>query len=215
MKTVLLTGFGAYAEETDNPSGAIARRLDGWRGDGAAIHGLLLPVRSVAVGPMLADAIQLIQPDVLLVTGVTPGRAAVAVERVAVNVMDFPIDDVDGVAPIDEPVTPGGPDAYFSTLPIKAILSAWRSRSIPAYVSNSAGTYLCNQTFYLARHFAEGHPMTAGLVHIPLASSSAAGQVPPPPSLDFGTLEEAVRLAAVVSATHIGVDFRLGAGSTS
>jgi pyroglutamyl-peptidase len=215
MSEVLLTGFGSYAEEADNPSGAIAVRLDGWQADGVRIHGLLLPVSSGGVGTILADAIERVRPDVVLVTGVTPGRAAVAVERIAINVMDFPIPDINGLSPIDEAVVAGGPSAYFSTLPIKAILAAWRSRHIPAYVSNSAGTYVCNQTFYLARRLTDDSRTIAGLVHIPLASSNAASVGQPLPSLDFDQLEEAVRIAAVVAATHRGADARLGAGATS
>jgi pyroglutamyl-peptidase len=215
MRRVLLTGFGAYAEEADNPSGAIAARLDGSQTDGVVIHGLVLPVKSARVGATLREAIARISPDVVLVTGVTPGRAAVSVERVAINAQDFPIPDVDGLEPVDEPVVEGGPSAYFSQLPIKAILSAWRARRIPAYVSNSAGTYVCNQTFYLARHLTEGTKAIAGLVHIPLSSSNAAGVRPPPPSLHLDMLEAAVHTAAIVAATHRGPDLRLGAGSTS
>jgi pyroglutamyl-peptidase len=215
MNQVLLTGFGAYAEEAHNPSGAIVTRLDGWQGDGIRIRGVLLPVDSTRVGEMLAESIERVRPDVVIVTGVTPGRVAVAVERIAINVKDFPIPDIQGVAPIDEAVVAEGPSAYFSTLPVKAILGAWQSRHIPAYVSNSAGTYVCNQSFYLVRHLTEGSQMIAGLVHIPLESRSAAAQLPPPPSLSFELLEEAVRVAAVVSATHRGPDLKLGAGATS
>jgi len=215
MSRVLLTGFGSYAEEADNPSGAIAARLDGAFMDGVSIHGLVLPVKSAGVGSALREAIERISPDVVLVTGVTPGRAAVSVERVAINVQDFPIPDVDGLTPVDEPVVDGGPSAYFSQLPIKAILSAWRERQIPGYVSNSAGTYVCNQTFYLARHLTDRSKMIAGLVHIPLACGNAAGVHPPPPSLHLDMLEAAVRTAAIVAATHRGPDLKLGAGSTS
>ena len=214
MIKVLVTGFGAYTEAADNPSGVIAARLNDWQGSGVRIHGLLLPATSAGVGPSLAEAIERVRPDAVLLTGVTPGRAAVTIERIAINVQDFPIPDNDGAAPIDVAVVPGGPDAYFSTLPIKAILAAWRSHLIPSSVSNTAGTYVCNQTFYLARHLTEGRGVIAGLVHIPLASSSAAGVHPPPPSLDLDLLAEAVRIAAVVAATHRGPDVSLGAGTT-
>jgi pyroglutamyl-peptidase len=215
MRNVLLTGFGAYAEEADNPSGAIAGRLNGVVADGVRINGLVLPVSSTGVGRALGEAIDRIRPDVVLVTGVTPGRAAVSVERIAINVRDFPIPDVDGATPVDEPVIPDGPSAYFSTLPIKAILAAWQDRGIPGYVSNSAGTYLCNQIFYLARHMTEGVDAIAGLVHIPLATRSAATSHPPPPSLHLDMLEDAVRTAAIVAATHTGPDLKRGAGMTS
>lgn len=205
MTEVLVTGFGSYADQADNPSGTIAMRLNGWESHGIRIHGVVLPVTSRGVGALLSDAIERLQPDVVVITGVAPGRAEVAVERLAANVRDFPIPDVDGFAPIDQAVVDGGPDAYFSTLPIKAILAAWRRLQIPSYVSNSAGTYVCNQTFYLARHFTENRIAVAGLVHIPPAS----------PALDLPMLEEAVRVAAIVAATHRGTDVQLGAGTTT
>jgi len=216
MSQVLLTGFGAYAEEADNPSGAIAARLDGVVVDNVRINGIVLPVRSSRVGQTLSEAIARLRPDVVIITGVTPGRAAVAVERVAINVQDFPIPDVDGLEPVDEPVVADGPGAYFSTLPIKAILAAWEQKGIPSYVSNSAGTYVCNQTFYLARHLTERSGTIAGLVHIPLSSANAAtAGRPPPPSLALDLLEDAVRTAAIVAAKPRGPDLKLGGGSTS
>jgi pyroglutamyl-peptidase len=214
MTTVLLTGFGPYPEETDNPSAVIAMRLDGHSAEGVRIRSQVLPVSTNRVGEALADAIERVRPDVVLLTGVTPGRTAPAIERVAINVRDFPIADVDGVEAIDEPVVSGGPDAYFSTLPVKAILYRWRDVGLPGFVSNTAGTYLCNQIFYLARHLTNGTGVTAGLVHIPLAAHRAAVLEPPPPSASLDLLEEAVRTAAVVSATHQGADVRLPAGAT-
>ena len=215
MNTVLVTGFGAYAEEAENPSGRIAVRLDGRVIEGVQLYGRVLPVGTDLVGPALADAIAEIDPAVVIITGVTPGRAMPAIERVAINVRDFPIPDIEGKAPIDEPTVTDGPTAYFSTLPVKAILSAWRDAGIAGYVSNSAGTYVCNQTFYLSRHLTAGTTAIAGLVHIPLATANAVGTLPPPPSLPLDVLEQAVCLAAVVAATHEGDDLHLGAGSTS
>jgi pyroglutamyl-peptidase len=153
-----------------------------------------------------------------VVTGVAPGRAAPALERVAVNVRDFPIPDVDGLNPIDEPVVDGGPDAYLSTLPVKAILARWRHDGIPGYVSNTAGAFLCNQIFYLARHLTREGPAIAGLVHIPVGPDRAARMARaslPPPSLPLDLLEQAVGLAAVVAASHEGPDLRLAAGAIS
>lgn len=214
MKTVLLTGFGAYQEEANNPSGAIAVALDGHEEPHFRIHGLVLPVSSRDVAAMLEEAVLRLRPDILMITGVTPGRAAVAAERIAINIRDFPIPDVDGLEAIDDPVVPGAPAAYFSTLPIKAILAAWRERGIPSYVSNSAGTYLCNQTFYLACHLAASRSIAAGLVHIPLSSANAAVMLATIPSMAFDQLRDAVLAAVSVSASHEGPDLKLGAGAT-
>ncbi|MBF6440243.1 peptidase C15 [Nocardia cyriacigeorgica] len=212
MNRVLLTGFGAYAEETDNPSGVIARRFDGARVEGADVVGRVLPVATEEVRAVLVEAIDEIRPDVVLVTGVAPGRASPAVERVAINMRDFPIPDIDGNIPIDRPIDASGPDAYLSTLPIKAIVDGWHSAGIPGYVSNTAGTYLCNQTMYLARHLCSAR---AGMVHLPATPARAAAELPPPPSMSPSDLEESVRLAISVAVTHRGPDLHLGAGAIS
>ncbi|WP_280495589.1 peptidase C15, partial [Nocardia farcinica] len=189
MSRVLLTGFGAYGEERDNPSGWIARRLDGIRVDGARVAGRVLPVDTEGVRSALVAAIDEVGPEIVLVTGVAPGRPSPAVERVAINVRDFPVPDINGHTPIDLPVEPGGPEAYLSTLPIKAIVDGWRAAGIPSYVSNTAGTYLCNQTFYLARHLCAAR---AGMVHIPATPARAAvAGPPPPPAISPAPLEEA------------------------
>lgn len=205
MSQVLVTGFGPYAEEEDNPSGAIARRLDGTRTGGVTFRGCELPVSSGQAPLLLRAAITDEPPDAVVLTGVTPARTRPALERVAINTADFPIPDVDGVVAVDDPIVEGGPAAYFSTLPIKAILGRWRECAIDGYVSNSAGTYLCNQLFYLARQATEGTPTRCGLVHVPVPSET----------FPLDVLTTAVRTAAVVAATHTGPDLRLGAGSTS
>lgn len=216
MSTVLVTGFGDYADEADNPSGSIARRLDGLRVDGSDIVGVVLPVDTATVEAALAAALDRACPDVVVVTGVAPGRTAPALERVALNVRDFPIPDTDGREPVDEPVVADGPPAYLSTLPIKAVLDRWHRAGLPGYVSNTAGTYLCNQTFYLARHLTAGTAVRAGMVHIPVLPARAAGPAHPPlPSLPLDLIDQAVRSAISVAATHVGPDLRIGAGAIS
>lgn len=215
MATVLVTGFDDYASETENPSGALARRLDHQVIDQVTIRGRVLPVARERVRAALAEAISETRPDVVILTGVAPGRTAPALERVAVNVLDFPIPDVDGESPVDEPVVDNGPAAYLSGLPIKAVMSRWHEEGIPGYVSNTAGTFVCNQTFYLARHLLRGTSTAAGLLHLPGTPKRAVGTFPPPPSLPLDVLEEAIRLTAIVAVTHRGPDIRVPAGAFS
>lgn len=215
MSTVLITGFGAFGTQTANPSGEIAARLDGTRAGDAEITGTVLPVATARVEAELAAAIAGTRPDVVIITGVAPGRTAPALERVAVNVRDFPLPDNDGLHPVDEPVMAGGPAAYLSTLPVKSVLAAWRDAGVPGYVSNTAGTYVCNQVFYLARHLTRERGIPCGLVHLPTASGHLAHEGVPPPSLPAGLLEDAIRLAATVSASHAGPDLPLAAGALS
>jgi len=215
MIKALVTGYGPYADERDNPSGRIAARLDGTALEGIEVAGRVLPVATERVGAALARALDDTNPDVIVLTGVAPGRPSPSIERVAVNVRDFPLPDVDGREPIDEPVRVAGPDAYLSTLPVKAILARWRELGIPGFVSNSAGTFLCNQVFYLARHLTANIGTRVGFIHIPVApdraSSMTAGQ--PLASLPVDLVEQAIRVAIVVAATHRGGDVRLPAGS--
>ena len=215
MIRALVTGFAGYAEEIDNPSGALAQRLNGQRFGGVEIVGRILPVDTAAVRGLLAAAINATHPEVIVVTGVAPGRTAPGLERVAINVRDFPIPDNEGRLPIDEPVESGGPAAYLSTLPNKAIIRGWREAGIPGHLSNTAGTYLCNQTFYLARTLSEHSDTRTGMVHIPVTPARAAALDVPTPSLALEMLEEAVRLAVSIAACHRGPDLRIGGGAIS
>jgi len=215
MSKVLVTGFGAYAEETENPSGTIAWRLNGRRAGGHEICGVLLPVDTVEVRDALAAAILEKDHEVVVVTGVAPGRTAPALERIAVNVRDFPIPDIGGRIPIDEPVDAEGPAAYLNSLPIKAILQGWRDAGIPGYVSNTAGTYLCNQTAYLAHHLSHARAARVGLIHLPTVPTRAAQFESPLPSMPVDQIEEAVLLAISIAAGHEGPDLRLGGGAIS
>ncbi|SKY48414.1 pyrrolidone-carboxylate peptidase [Mycobacteroides abscessus subsp. bolletii] len=215
MSKVLITGFGAYAEETENPSGTIAWRLNGSRIDGHEICGVLLPVDTVAIHTALATAIKEKDPDIVVLTGVAPGRTAPTLERVAINVRDFPIPDIGGRTPIDEPVAAEGPVAYLNSLPIKAILQGWRDAGIPGYVSNTAGTYLCNQTAYLAHHLTRTRATRVGFIHVPTVPTRAAQYASPLPSMPVEQIEEAVSLAVSIAARHDGPDLPLGAGAIS
>jgi len=216
MKSVLVTGFGPYEEELDNPSGRIAQALDGTTVGAVNFHGCVLPVSARAAPPLLHRTIESLQPDVVIVTGVTPARSKPALERVAINVADYPIPDNDGLMSIDSPLETVGPAAYFSTLPIKAILAEWTAGRIAGYVSNTAGTYLCNQIFYTAQHATAHTTCISGLIHIPVPSNHPRHGSPSPDSPpDFEVLVEAIRSAGIVAATRVGPDLVLGAGSTS
>jgi pyroglutamyl-peptidase len=129
--------------------------------------------------------------------GLAGGRARIALERVAVNVMDFDTPDNAGYRARGEPCVPGAPVAYFATLPLAAILAALLAEGIPAHVSNTAGTYLCNQTLYGTLHLLEqrGHPARAGLIHLPLLPAMVAASGLEQPSMDAGLMVRAVEIA--------------------
>jgi pyroglutamyl-peptidase len=113
------------------------------------------------------------QPDVVLCVGQAGGRSGLTIERVAINVDDYPMPDNAGYQPIDESIAPGGPAAYLLTLPNKAIVAAWKDAGYPASVSNTAGTFLCNHVAYATAHFAAHHfpALKTGFIHIPYSTA--------------------------------------------
>ncbi|MCB7137389.1 pyroglutamyl-peptidase I family protein [Cellulosimicrobium marinum] len=170
--TVLVSGFEPFGGGTANPSWETARELAA-RGRelvGVDVAAVRLPVTFAGAWPVLAEAIREHGPDVVVALGLAGGSRGMRLERVAIDVLDARIPDNDGAAPVDEPVVPGGPAAYWSGLPLKSALAALRALDVPAEVSNTAGTYVCNATFYHLMHHAAGTPgLRAGFVHVPPA----------------------------------------------
>lgn len=172
--TVLVTGFGPFGRHTDNPSGALARELDGQTVGDARVVGRVFETSTATIGAHLSAALDELSPDVVICLGLAPGRPALSLERIAVNVRDFPLPDHAGVTVVDEPVVAGGPDGVFSRLPLPRIMRRWREDAVPSHVSNTAGTYLCNQLFYLVSLQGRERGMPTGFIHIPDTPRSAA-----------------------------------------
>ncbi len=211
---VLVTGFEAFGGGEENPTAEIVRMLDGSSVAGHRVHGVELPVTVAGAPAALVGAVERHRPALVLSTGLANGRSMLALERVAINVMDFPMPDNDGRQPADEPVEKDGPAAYFATLPIKATLAAWREEGLPGYVSNSAGTYVCNQTFYHSLHLSEKLGYRAGLIHVPYLPEQAARVPGGAPSMSLDLMLRAVELALEVSLQR-SEDIILPAGAIS
>lgn len=210
--TVLLTGFEPFGDDPDNPSWEAVRTLHGRRIDGRRIVALRLPVEFGTSLRTLRAAIRGNRPSLVLCTGLAGGRAQLSLERVAINVDDARIPDNAGRQPVDEPVVEGGPAAYFSTLPLKAMLLALREAGIPAGVSQSAGTYVCNHVFYGLMHALRARPgIRAGFIHVPYSPQQAARH-PGAPSLAADTVVEGLRLALRTALRTPG-DARFSAGA--
>lgn len=210
MSTVLLTAFEPFDGQVVNASLEAARRVEAaWDGPGALVV-RVLPVSFRRARQELRAAVAELEPDVVVCTGEAGGRAAVGIERVAVNVIDARIPDADGSAPVDVPVIAGAPAAFFSTLPVKACWAAARAAGAPAEVSGSAGTYVCNATFYALQHLLHGRGAArSGFVHVPrLPEQVAAGE----PSLAADVAARGL-LAAVRAAVTTSTDVRVAAGS--
>jgi pyroglutamyl-peptidase len=203
---VLVTGFERFGPHPTNPSEALAREVDGRRAGPWLVRGAVLPVHRDE-GP--AEALRLLaaaRPAVVLHLGLAEGRARIALERVAVNLMDYPIPDNAGNRPAGEPCVRGGPAAYLSSLPLADIRSALVADGIPAYLSSGAGTYLCNQTLYATLHAiaTQGLPTRAGFVHLPLTPAMVAAAGADLPSMDLAVMRRAVEVALRVLTAGAG-----------
>jgi pyroglutamyl-peptidase len=203
---ILLTGFEPFGGHTSNPSGEVVKALDGRAFGAEVVRAAILPVHhheaALAVGRLLDEA----RPRAIVHLGLAGGRSRVALERVAVNVMDFEIADNAGYRAAGEPCVAGGPVAYFSTLPLEAILDALTAEGVPAYLSNTAGTYLCNQTMYTTRHLLETRALAiaAGFIHLPLSAALVAATKVDQPSMDLPLMIRAVEIALRVTASALG-----------
>jgi pyroglutamyl-peptidase len=202
---ILVTGFEPFGEHRVNPSEELAKAVDGRRFGDATVRSAILPVHHADARVALARVLDEIDPHAVLHLGLAGRRSRIALERVAVNVMDYPLADNAGYQARDEACVTGGPPAYFTTLPIGSILAALTVTGIPAYVSYTAGTYLCNQTLYASLHtIAESRRSTrVGFMHFPLLPSMVAESGLDEPSMDFALMRRAVETAlAVVADGH-------------
>lgn len=194
---ILVTGFDPFGGESINPALEAVKRLpDSIRG--AQIIKLEIPT---VIGKSLAKIKETVlkeSPDVVLSIGQAGERADISVERIGINIDDCRIPDNEGNQPVDEPVVKGGPAAYFVTLPIKAIVEKLKSNKIPASVSNTAGTFICNHVCYGTAHFAateRGGKMKTGFIHIPLLPEQAIGKPVTTPSMALETVLKGIELA--------------------
>ncbi|WP_077038363.1 pyroglutamyl-peptidase I [Pelomonas sp. KK5] len=214
---ILLTGFEPFGGEGLNPSWEIARYLNGETLSGHVVHARRL---SCVFGQALQELerhIDELQPSLVLALGQAGGRSELSLERVAINVDDARIADNAGGRPVDEPVVAGGPAAYFTTLPIKAMAAGLRAAGLPAGVSQSAGTFVCNHVFYGLQHLLRQQPLVrSGFMHVPyLPEQSARLPATPagaPPSLGLTAMIDGVRLALQL-ALATGEDLRESAGT--
>ncbi|MGP4077664.1 pyroglutamyl-peptidase I [Halobacillus sp. K22] len=192
MKKLLLTGFEPFLNFAFNPTESIVEYLDGRTIGNYTIHGVVLPVDFNRSAEELITHYHHINPDAVITLGMAAHRKTITPERVAINIKDGAPDN-DGYVPEDEPIQEDGADAYFSELPIKNMVACLREKGIPAEISNTAGTYLCNNVMYSLLH--ELHQtekkIPAGFVHIP-ASFEIAMVDSEMPAWPLSTLQEGI-----------------------
>ena len=215
--TILLSGFEPFGGERINPSWQVAEALDGQVIGGAQVVAVRLPCVFGAALEALDAAIGRVQPRLVLALGQAGGRCDFSIERVAINVDDARIADNAGASPIDEPVVDGAPAGYFSSLPIKAMTAALQAAGLPASVSQSAGTFVCNHVFFGLMHRLQRQPgVRGGFMHLPLLPEQAARRPGSPslPSLPLATLIDGTRIALAAALEH-RVDVKRSGGSVS
>ncbi|MBO8175296.1 MAG: pyroglutamyl-peptidase I [Thermococcus sp.] len=191
---VLVTGFEPFGGEKVNPSWEAVKMLPDVI-ENTEIVKYQLPVSFKKVRELLPEIISKEKPEVIILTGQAGGRVNITVERVAINVMDSTKEDNDGYKPEDEPIFEDAPAAYFSTLPIKRIVKALRENKIPAMVSNTAGTYVCNTAMFTALHYVATNDLNAkvGFIHVPYIPEQVLEKNSPSMSLEM--IKRAIEIA--------------------
>ena len=187
MTKVLLTGFEPFGTATSNPSGEIVKQINGDN-----IVTAILPVTYAQSAERLLALIEQHNPDVVVCLGQAEGRTQITPEKVAINLDDARLPDNAGVKRSDVKILDDGPDAYFTTLPIKEMVEAAKAAGVAASVSLSAGAFLCNHVFYVAQNNCAGTKVRSGFVHVPLMDSQAP-EFPGLPTMPLDQMVKAVR----------------------
>ncbi|AXN39678.1 pyroglutamyl-peptidase I [Peribacillus butanolivorans] len=199
---VLLTGFDPFGGERVNPSWEAVKQLHGEVIDDVTLVAEQIPT---VFGKSFAVMEQLIQqhnPDIVICVGQAGGRLHITPERVAINMDDARIPDNQGNQPIDEPIADKGPVAYWSTIPIKRIVENMKESNIPASVSHTAGTFVCNHIFYGLMDYITrtSSSIRGGFIHIPFIPEQTINKEAP--SLSLETIVKGIKIAAITAAKY-------------
>ena len=163
MSTILVTGFEPFANSSLNPSGEIVKALIG-----DDLVTAILPVVFGRASAQLRELIDLHKPTAVLCLGQAEGRSVMTPERIAINLDDARIADNDGSQPKEQRIIANGADGYFSTLPIEQMVASMKEAGIPASISLSAGTFVCNHIFYVMQDYLKDSSIKSGFMHVPL-----------------------------------------------
>ncbi len=213
MRTVLVTGFEPFGGEAVNPSWEVVKQLEGMTIENHRVVTRQLPCVFGESLTALNAAIDELAPAAILAIGQAGGRVDITVERVAINVDDARIPDNRGQQPVDVPVVADGPAAYFSSLPIKAMVAALKEAGVPASVSQTAGTFVCNHVMYGLLHKIRGQAnVKGGFIHIPFLPEQAAAH-PGAASMAAQTVQRGLERAIAV-AIRQQADIKMTGGTT-
>ena len=214
MPCVLITGFAPFAGESINPSWQAVSKLEDSLIAKHRVITLELPCEFKHSLDVLYQAIEQHHPVLVLCTGQAGGRSEISIERIAINIDDARMKDNAGQQPIDAPVIANAPIAYLANLPIKRMLLALHQAEIPAAISNSAGTYVCNHVMYgLLHHINQHEPhIKGGFIHIPYLPSQAVHHNGAP-SMSEDTVISALKVL-INEAISAKQDIKVAAGTT-
>ncbi len=201
---IMMTGFEPFGGESMNPALEAVRRLPE-RVAGAEIVKVELPTVYGRAGEVLEEAVRREEPGAVLCVGQAGGCSGILVERVAINLRDARIPDNGGRQPVDEAVREDGPAAYFATVPVKQMAAAIREAGIPAFLSYSAGTFVCNDVLYTLLHLAarEYPVMKGGFLHVPYATEQTVGKPSGTPGMALETIARGLERAAWAVVSQI------------
>lgn len=211
---LLLTAFDPFGGEAINPALEAVKLVSDEISD---VHVVKLEVPTVFGKSIrtVAAAIEKEKPDVVLCIGQAGGRYDLTPERVAINIDDARIKDNEGNQPIDTPIFEDGASAYFTTLPIKAMVQAIRKAGIPASVSNSAGTFVCNHLMYGVLYTLDKqYPhVRGGFMHVPFVPSQVVNRPSPAPCLNMQDIAKGIE-AAIAAIAENECDINVTEGKT-
>lgn len=211
---ILLTGFDPFGEEDINPSIEVLKKIDD-KIDGCQVIKLKVPTVFKKSADTLEMAIKKEKPDVILCLGQAGGRSSITVERVAINQDDANIFDNEGNKPIDETIREDGESAYFATIPIKKIVENIKNENIPANISNTAGTFVCNHLMYQALYLSEKYKnIRAGFIHLPYLPHQVINKKNTA-SMSFDDIVKALNIAIKTIISHEGEDIKISGGEIS
>jgi pyroglutamyl-peptidase len=212
MKTILLTGFEPFAGEAINPSWELVKSFHGHILGDYEVQSLELPCVFHEALSDLTSAIARLKPDFVFCLGQAGGRAELSLERVAINIDDARIPDNQGKQPIDAAINPKGSAAYFTNMPIKAMLKAMKEAGVPTAISQTAGTFVCNHVFYGLMDYIHGDSTKGLFIHIPYLPEQAAKQPINTPSMSLETMRRGLNVAMQV-AIETDQDIAFGSGA--
>lgn len=196
LHKVLVTGFDPFGGEAVNPAYEAVKLLPDTIA-GAHVVKLEVPTVFTRSAQALEQAMAAERPDAVICVGQAGGRSCVTVEKVAVNLVEARIPDNDGAQPLGEPLRADGPDAYFATVPVKAMVANIRANHLPAFISYTAGTYVCNSIMYNVLYMCEKrYPgIRAGFIHVPYACGQVIDKANTTPSMPLETIAKSLEYA--------------------